>query len=83
VLSAQPVPMAAHATMEYVIPSLSKNCTATEEQCFLRGPCRNVISRTNYELQLETRVEAGSNTSTVTLRDFGGASWGLIVTLSA
>jgi hypothetical protein len=31
VFSAQSVPMAAHAIMKYVIPSLSKNCTATEE----------------------------------------------------
>jgi hypothetical protein len=44
VFSAQSVPMAAHATMEYVMHSLSNNCTATEERCFLRGPCRDVIS---------------------------------------
>jgi hypothetical protein len=29
VFSAQSVPMAAHAKMEYVMPSLSNNCTAT------------------------------------------------------
>jgi hypothetical protein len=28
VYSAQSVPMAAHKTMEYIMPSLSKNCTA-------------------------------------------------------
>jgi hypothetical protein len=33
-----------HATVEYVIPTLSKTCTATEEQCFLRGSRREVIS---------------------------------------
>jgi hypothetical protein len=32
VFSALSVAMAAHATMEYVMPSLSNNCTATEEQ---------------------------------------------------
>jgi hypothetical protein len=39
VFSAQSVPMAAHTIVEYVIQSLSNNCTATEEQCFLRSPC--------------------------------------------
>jgi hypothetical protein len=32
--------------MECVMPPLSNNYTATEEHCFLRGPCRDVISRT-------------------------------------
>jgi hypothetical protein len=27
----------------------SNNCTATEELCFLRGLCRDVISRTSEE----------------------------------
>jgi hypothetical protein len=27
--------VAAHAMMQYIIWSLSNNCTATEEQCFL------------------------------------------------
>jgi hypothetical protein len=45
VFPAQSVAMAAHEIMEYVMPSLSNNCTATEEQFYLRGPCRNVISR--------------------------------------
>jgi hypothetical protein len=45
VFSARSVLMAAHATMEYIIPPISNNCTAKEEQCFLRGPCRDVISR--------------------------------------
>jgi hypothetical protein len=40
--SARSVTMAADATMEYVMSLLSKNCTATEERCFLRGPCRYV-----------------------------------------
>jgi hypothetical protein len=46
VFSAQCVPMAAHATMEYAMPSLSNNCTATDEPCFLLGPFRDVKSRT-------------------------------------
>jgi hypothetical protein len=45
--SAQSVPMAEHATMECVMPSLSNNCTATEKRCFLSGPFRDVISRTS------------------------------------
>jgi hypothetical protein len=49
VFSAQSIPMAAHAAMEYVMLSLSKNYTATEEQCFLRYPCRDVINRTVQE----------------------------------
>jgi hypothetical protein len=32
VFYAQSVPMAAHATVEYVMPSLSNNYTATEER---------------------------------------------------
>jgi hypothetical protein len=47
VFSAQSMPMAAHATMVYVMPSLSNNCTATEEGCFLCCPCRGVIRRTS------------------------------------
>jgi hypothetical protein len=43
--SVQSVPMAAHATMEYIMPPLSNNRNATEEQCFLCGPCQDVISR--------------------------------------
>jgi hypothetical protein len=49
VFSAWSVPMAAHATMEHVMPPLSNNRTATDERCFLRGPCRDVISRTVSE----------------------------------
>jgi hypothetical protein len=43
--SAQPVPAAVHATMEYIIPYLNNNCTATEEWCFLCGLCQDVISK--------------------------------------
>jgi hypothetical protein len=43
VFSAQCMPIAAHATMEYVMPLLSKNCTETEERCFLCVPCRGYI----------------------------------------
>jgi hypothetical protein len=34
VFSAHFMPMAEHATMEYVMTSLSNNCTATEERYF-------------------------------------------------
>jgi hypothetical protein len=43
VFPAQSVPMASQATMEYVMPSLSNNCTATEEQRFLCCPCPDCI----------------------------------------
>jgi hypothetical protein len=33
VFSVQSIPM------EYVLPLLSNNCTATEERCFLHGQC--------------------------------------------
>jgi hypothetical protein len=46
VFSVRSEPMAAHAIMEYVIPPLSNGCTATGERCFLRCPCRDVISKT-------------------------------------
>jgi hypothetical protein len=36
--------IAEHATMEYAMPSLSYNCTATEERYFLCGPCRSYIN---------------------------------------
>jgi hypothetical protein len=45
VFSARSVLMNAHAKMEYAMPSLSNNCIATEERCFLCGPCRDIISR--------------------------------------
>jgi hypothetical protein len=41
VFSAQAMPMAAHATKDYVMPSLNNNFTVTEEQCFL---CSNELS---------------------------------------
>jgi hypothetical protein len=44
VFSARPVLMVAHATIRYIMPPLSNNCTATEASCFLWGPCRDVIS---------------------------------------
>jgi hypothetical protein len=37
--SAEFVPMAAHATMQYVMPSLSNNCTTREERHFLGNAC--------------------------------------------
>jgi hypothetical protein len=45
VVCAQSVQMAEQATMEYVMQLLSSNYTATEERCFLRGPCWDVISK--------------------------------------
>jgi hypothetical protein len=47
VFSERSVPMVACASVEYVMPPLSNNCTPTEERCVLRGPCRDVIRRTN------------------------------------
>jgi hypothetical protein len=41
------------------------------ERCFIRGPCQGVISGQVYSL-LHSCVEAGSNTSTVTLQVVGG-----------
>jgi hypothetical protein len=38
--SVQSLPMAANATMEYVMPSLSNSRTLTEERCFLHGPAK-------------------------------------------
>jgi hypothetical protein len=35
--------MAAHARIEYIMPPLNNNLTATEELWFLCGPCRDVI----------------------------------------
>jgi hypothetical protein len=34
VFSAHLLPMAAKATMEYIMPSINNNYTATEERCF-------------------------------------------------
>jgi hypothetical protein len=68
--SAQSVSIAAHATMEYSMPSLSNSCTATEERCFLCGPCRSYIM--SWALKSSPRVEAGPNTSTIALRVVGG-----------
>jgi hypothetical protein len=81
VFSAQSVPMATNATMEYVMPSLSNNCTKTEEWCFLLDPCRDVSWTSQLSVSWGERermrdglshVEAGSNTSTVALRVVGG-----------
>jgi hypothetical protein len=49
VFSARCVPMSAQAAMEYVMSSLSSSCTAADERCFLRVPCRDFISRTISE----------------------------------
>jgi hypothetical protein len=45
VFCARSVPMLEHVTVNYVMPPLSDNRTATEERCFLRGSCRDVVSR--------------------------------------
>jgi hypothetical protein len=47
--STQFVPMAAHATTEYFMSSLSNNYIATKERCSLRGPCQDVINRTSFQ----------------------------------
>jgi hypothetical protein len=44
VFSARHLPMATHAKIWHIVPPLSNNCPATEERCFLCGPCRDVIS---------------------------------------
>jgi hypothetical protein len=52
VFSVQSVPMAAHTTTKYVMPSLRNNCTSMEQRCFLRGPFQDVIRKTSNVLQL-------------------------------
>jgi hypothetical protein len=42
----------------------------------LRGPCRGNLRESNFEAKSYTRLEAGSNTSTVTLRVVGGEEKG-------
>jgi hypothetical protein len=46
---------------------------------FLRRPCRGVIGRRGIEFNQLSRVEAGSNTSTVNLRVVGGDEIGSLV----
>jgi hypothetical protein len=54
-------------------PVLSNgNLNASIIICFLFGACRMSIGESEGRLQSVTRVEAGSNTSTVTLRVVGG-----------
>jgi hypothetical protein len=43
-------------------------------------PCQRVINPTNLEVSSSPRVEAGSNTSTVTLRVVGGDEKGSLKT---
>lgn len=45
VLSAEFVSMTVHTTIEYVMPSLSTDLTATEERCFPGSPCLETVSR--------------------------------------
>jgi hypothetical protein len=62
VLSAQSVPMTMHATMKYIMPSLSNNFTATEELCFLRGSYRSYIMSLDESCCYEKLVvEAGES----------------------
>jgi hypothetical protein len=55
---------------------LDKYVTANTQQygkmCFLCGPCLGVILKTTGATQTDSCVEAGSNTSTVTMRVVGG-----------
>jgi hypothetical protein len=45
----QSVLMAVHTTVEYIMPLLSNNCTATDEQCFPCSLRQGVISRTRWQ----------------------------------
>jgi hypothetical protein len=48
-------------------------CFNNGRQCFSWGPCKGVILKNKWRhSSVLTRVEAGSNTSTVTLRVVGG-----------
>jgi hypothetical protein len=56
-------------------PAATDTNATIEERCFLCDLCREVITRTDSAMSsvvTVTRVEAGSNTSTVTLRVVGG-----------
>jgi hypothetical protein len=50
---AQPVLMAAHATMQNIMLSLCKNCDATDQQFDLRVPYRDAVGRTSKAVQLD------------------------------
>jgi hypothetical protein len=52
------------------VPAATDTNATIEDLCFLCGPCRDVKSK--GQGPSESRVEAGSNTSTVTLRVVGG-----------
>jgi hypothetical protein len=56
---------------KYILTSTDTNATV-EELCFLCGPCRDVIITETCEERTETRVETGSNISTVALQVIGG-----------
>jgi hypothetical protein len=53
VFSAQSIPIAAQATKDYIMLSLSSNYTVIEEQRFLSGMCRATLYRTSYHLALQ------------------------------
>jgi hypothetical protein len=52
--------------------------TTIEELSFLGGPCRGILLKKIGAIVQITRVEAGSNTSTVTLRVVGGDEKGSV-----
>jgi hypothetical protein len=56
-----------------------KHASPIKEKCFLCGPCRDYL-RQSIGRGPATRVEAGSNTSTVTLRIVGGEEMGSLKT---
>jgi hypothetical protein len=59
----------------------SKHASTTiDGLCFLRSPCRGYIIKTTFDTIQSTRVEAGSNTSTVALRVVGGGEKGSLKT---
>jgi hypothetical protein len=54
---------------------INTHSRTAEEKCFPWGPCRGII-RGHRRSSEANRVEAGSNTSTVTLRVVGGDETG-------
>jgi hypothetical protein len=57
VFCARAMRMSADAAMEYVMLPLNNKRTAAEERCFLRDPCRDVISKTVSEELVSELVE--------------------------
>jgi hypothetical protein len=60
VFSAQSVIVAANATMEHVMPSLSNTYTATKQRCSLCGPCRGYIMSAGVQFWWNLLLKADS-----------------------